>query len=166
MVYPTIDAAVAKVVYDAQVKTVNDFKTFLESKNIDVSDMESEFTEFLSTFKADVVPIAEKKVKEKVSKAIKADKAEPINKKQPTLFNFFVKDKMASLKLENPDKKGKEILTMASEAWKSDPFAIFLKENQASLKEKNPELSNEVLYSKAKESFSQVESGESSETDD
>ena len=163
MMYPTIDAAVAKVVYDAQVKTVNDFKTFLESKNIDVSDMESEFTEFLSTFKP---AAAEKKVKEKVSKATKADKGEPANKKQPTLFNFFVKDKMASLKLENPEKKGKEILTMASEAWKSDLFAIFLKENQASLKEKNPELSNEMLYSKAKESYSQVESGESSETED
>jgi hypothetical protein len=70
---------------------------------------------------------------------------------------------MAFLKLENPDKKGKEILSLASEAWKSDPFAIFLKENQASLKEKNPELSNEMLYKEAKKIYEEVESDESSD---
>ena len=142
MVYPTIDAAVAKVVYDTQVKTINEFKAFLESKNVDVSDMESEFTEFLSTFK--VAAVAEKKVKQKV---------EPTTKKQPTLFNLFVKDKMATLKAENPDKKGNEILSLASEAWKLDTFALFVKENQAALKEKNPNLNNEMLYKKAKESY-------------
>ena len=148
MSYPLVNAAISQVVYDTQVKTVIEFKAFLESKLIDVSDLESEFSEFLSSLKILVVPVvAEKKGREKTIKA------EPAKKKQPTLFNLFVKEKMASLKVDNPDKKGKEILSMASEAWKSDPFAIFLKENQTTLKEENPDATNELIYEKAKEQY-------------
>ena len=56
--------------------------------------------------------------------------------------------------MENPEEKGKVILTQASEAWKSDPFASFLKENLQAIKDEASDSSNETLYQIAKEKFS------------
>ena len=144
MSYPTLSNAVSKIVFDAQVKAIKDFKEFLAAR-VDVSEMEGDFDEFLQTLKPTTVPVGKK-----ASKAI----ADPSKKKrEPTLFNFFVKDRMVSLKMENPDKNGKVILTLASEAWKSDPFATFLKENLQAIKDEASDSSNESVYQLAKEKF-------------
>ena len=144
MSYPTVNSAISKIVFDAQVKAIKEFKDFLADR-VDISDMESDFDEFLQTLKPTAAP-AEKKT-------TKANPEPSKKKREPTLFNFFVKDRMVSLKEENPEAKGKVILTMASEAWKSDPFATFLKENLKTLKEESSDSSNESLYQLAKEKF-------------
>ena len=140
MSYPLVNAAVSKIVYDTQVNTLKDFQKFLSTK-IDISDMDAEFSEFLSTLK----PIKTKVSSDEESKT----------KRQPTLFNLFVKDKMALLKVDHVDKNAKEILSMASEAWRSDQFAKFLqdKETIATLKTENPECNNQTLYEKANLKF-------------
>ena len=143
-----VNAAISKIVFEAQLKVLEDFKKFLGSK-IDVDEsMENDFVEFQATLKL-AVPIAKKKGRGKVS----SDDESIKKKRQPSLFNLFVKDKMTSLKAENPGKKGKEILTLASEKWNTDPFAIFLKDKMTSLKEENSDSDNETLYGKAKELF-------------
>jgi hypothetical protein len=88
---------------------------------------------------------------------------EPVKKKrQASLFNLFVKDKMAALKATNPENNGKENIKMASEAWKTDPFAAFLqdKDKIAELKSEHSDSDNETLYNLAKDAFEGADSSE------
>ena len=135
MKFSTVTTAVSKIVLEAQIQVLEDFKMFLSTKkNID-EVMEVNFKDF-----AKCLYHGEPLVKKK---------------RQPTLFNFFVKDKIASIKVNNPDIKNvKSIMSMVSEAWKTDPFAIFLKNMNQTHKQ---EIDNETLYGKAKELFKDSE---------
>lgn len=154
MSYTTVNEMIAKIVYDAKVNTINEFKAFLADR-IEIEDMEDDFANFIKTLK-ETAPLPEKKGRG--SKKSDNTNEKKSNKRQPTLFNLFVKNKMTTIKLENPEKKGKEIIALASESWKSDPFASFLQDkNQIdALKEDSSEMSNELLFEKAKLKFDKL----------
>ena len=138
MSYTAVNNMIAKMIYEAQVQAIDNLKALLSEK-IAIESVESEFATLLSSLALTLTK--------------NDDELKDKKKRQPSLFNLFVKHRMTSLKTKNPDKKGKELIGMASEEWKSDPFAAYLKETMDALKNENPESSNEILFEKAKEKY-------------
>lgn len=142
---PIIQQAVAKVIMDAKLNLVDELVTYLGSK-IEIDDeIKNIFTEFKANLKEHeekIVKIAGKKTK------VVGEK----KKRQPSIFNMYVKDIMPSIKEKNGEvKDGKKLISMAAESWKTDPMAIFIKENTVSLKADNSNITPVELYEKAKE---------------
>jgi len=161
--YTAIVSAVAKTVMEAKLKVVDDLVAFLETK-IEVDD---ELKAIFGSFKDSLKENEEKAVKavSKKGKGKASDSSDGEKKKRaPSLFNLFVKDKMPELKAQHPEiKDGKQMISLASEAWKSDPLALFLKEKVPELKKEDADSDTEALYKKAKAMFKGVESGAESE---
>jgi hypothetical protein len=142
---PIIQQAVAKVMMDAKLNLVDELVTYLGSK-IEIDDeIKNIFIEFkvnLKEHEEKIVKIAGKKQK------VVGEK----KKRQPSIFNMYVKDVMPSIKEKNSEiKDGKKLISMAAESWKSDPMAVFIKENTASIKSNNPTFTPTELYENAKE---------------
>ena len=142
---PIIQQAVAKVIMDAKLNLVDELVTYLGSK-IEIDDeIKNIFTEFKANLKEHeekIVKIAGKKTK------VVGEK----KKRQPSIFNMYVKDIMPSIKEKNGEvKDGNKLISMAAESWKTDPMAIFIKENTVALKADNSNITPVELYEKAKE---------------
>jgi hypothetical protein len=145
MSYPIINQALAKVIMDSKLKVVDELITYLASKIELDDDLKNIFVEFKTNLKEHeekVVKIAGKKIK------VESDK----KKRQPSVFNMYVKDIMPSIKETNADvKDGKKLISMAAESWKSDPMALFIKEQSVLLKSDNPTITIFELYEKTKD---------------
>jgi len=142
---PIIQQAVAKVIMDAKLNLVDELVTYLGSKieiDEEIKNIFAEFKANLKEHEEKVVKIAGKKQK------VTSDK----KKRQPSIFNMYVKDVMPSIKEKNSDvKDGKKLISMAAESWKTDPMALFIKENSVTLKSDNSSMTPTELYEAAKE---------------
>ena len=83
---------------------VNDFITALETHdNISLSDMKKLLTKSYNKIN---------------KKSKKQEGGEEKPKRAPTAYNIFMKEKMSELKLADPTKKGKELMSEAASLWK------------------------------------------------
>ncbi len=110
--FPTVNAAVSKIVLDAKLKTVDELLAFIQSE-VEI-ELKGPFEKFKAQIKASHKEIPEKKKK--------GDGDKP--KRKASLFNIYVREKMVEIKAQNPDVKG-GAMKLASESWNSDPFAVF-----------------------------------------
>jgi hypothetical protein len=148
--------AVAQSVLDAKVSVVDELLAFLGTKVEVDDDLKAIFAEFKGTLKVEKV-VAPKKGGKKSSD----EDEEPKKKRAASIFNLYVKDMMPVLKEKHPEvKNGKELMTLASESWKTDPLGLFVKEKVVGLKKANPEWDNVELYKAAKAAFEGEEADE------
>lgn len=145
MAFTIINQAVAKVVMDAKLNIVDELITYLGSKielDDDIKNIFNEFKLNLKEHEEKIVKIAGKKIKVETNK----------KKRQPSVFNMYVKDVMPSIKEKNLDiKDGKKLISMAAESWKTEPMALFIKEQSVLLKSDNPTITIFELYEKTKD---------------
>jgi uncharacterized protein (UPF0335 family) len=145
MAFTIINQAVAKVVMDAKLNIVDELITYLGSKielDDDIKNIFNEFKLNLKEHEEKIVKIAGKKIKVETNK----------KKRQPSVFNMYVKDVMPSIKEKNSDiKDGKKLISMAAESWKTEPMALFIKEQSVLLKSDNPTITIFELYEKTKD---------------
>ena len=151
MAFPSIAHAVAKVVMDAKLKVLEDFKEFLGSK----IEMDDDLNGFFKEYQSSLQESEEMNVKAsgKKGKGKAAVTGETKKKRAASIFNIYVKDIMPKLKETHGDvKDGKKLIGFASESWKSDPFALFVKEKAKELKSDSED--NVELYAKIKAMYS------------
>lgn len=153
MAFPTVLMAIAKVVMDAKLIVVDELIVFLESKIEIDDDLKAMFAEFKDNMKESeekVVKAAGKKSK-KSKKSASSDSDTEKKKRQPSVFNLYVKDTMPDIKLANPDiKDGKKLISFAAESWKNEPKAEFIKSKVLELKALDSEANVIDLYATAK----------------
>lgn len=143
---------VGKIVLEAKISVIDDIiKLFTEKGNITPVILEN-----LSTFKESVSNETINNFKDVARKNKKIVKKQEIasdrKKREPSMFNLFVKNKIPELKNTNPDTNSSKVLmSLASEAWKTDPFAIYIKENVSEMKKECN--NNNELFEKLKSSF-------------
>jgi hypothetical protein len=144
MAYPTINAAVSKLILEAKMQVIDDFIKMLDEKIEIDNDLQGQFDEFKKSLE---------EASKAASKASKTTSKEPKKKRSATLFNLFVKEKQAQLKAEHPEENGKAIIGMASKSWKEDPFALYIKEHTDNIKKENADADNVTLYKMLKELY-------------
>jgi hypothetical protein len=164
MAFQNVLKAVAQTVLDAKVSVVDDLLAFLGTKVEVDDDVKAIFAEFKGTLKVEKVTAPKKG---KASKKSSDDEEEPKKKRVASIFNLYVKDMMPVLKEKHPEvKNGKELMTLASESWKTDPLGIFVKEKAVGLKKANPEWDNVELYKRAKAAFTAGSDASDAEVED
>lgn len=106
--YNAVMKAVADVVFDAKKQVIKDFAAFLAEKIDFDDDMKGYFDEFEKTI-----------VKETPSKKKGESSSSDTEKKKraPSAYNMFISEKMAEIKKEKPELKGKELMKAAIEVW-------------------------------------------------
>jgi hypothetical protein len=145
---------VGKIVLEAKISVIDELIKVLSEKDL----CDDNILEELNNFKESVTTETTKDFKEaaKINKKIakKKDASPEKKKREPSMFNLYVKNKMPELKAANPDtKNSKMMMSMASDAWKTDPFALYVKENAADMKKENSDDSNVEIFDKLKEAF-------------
>jgi len=144
MAFPIIQQAVAKVLMESKLKLVDELVEFFGSK----VDIDEEIQKIFQEFKDNLKENEEKFVKN-AGKKIKL--ATEKKKRQPSIFNMYVKDVMPTIKSSNVDiKDGKKLISIAAESWKTDPMAAFIKEKVIELKANDSSINVVDLYSNAK----------------
>ena len=71
--------------------------------------------------------------KDHLSNSLQKKKKRNAKKREPTLYNLFVKEQMFKLKTENPELKNKELMGKAAQLWnvhKEEKLKETLKETQ------------------------------------
>lgn len=155
MSFPTVTKAISKVVFEAKQTVIDELMAYLDNKIVVDDDLKAIFNEF----KASITIPVEKVVKEKKGKGKKGkvDSDEEVvekKKRAPSAFNLFIKDIMPQIKAAHPDvKNGKELMSLAADAWKSDPKGIFIKEKIDELKKENKGMDIVEIYQKAKDLY-------------
>ena len=144
MSYPTVNAAVAKLLLQSTLKTIDDF---IEALKEDV-EVDEDLMSAAAKFK-DSLAVTHKPSKAKG----KTEDGEPKKKRAASLFNIFVRDEMARMKAADPTKNGKDSIKEAAGAWKVDPFALFLQDKTKMAELKSDDSDNELLYRRAKAAF-------------
>lgn len=122
-----LNQAVAVIGYENKLAAVDKLQTFLSEK----MEIDNEFEGFFSEFKdilkkehSEELTTTSKGSKGKGSKAVVGAAASVKVKKAPSAYNIFIKDKIAEFKAQNPGvKNGKELLKMATDAWKASKTA-------------------------------------------
>jgi hypothetical protein len=127
-----INAAVSRALYETQIETLDNFKTFLASReDVEIDFMEELITSFKNSLKSP----------KNIKKTIAADK----KKRVPSAYTLFIKHRMHLLKTENPDiKSGKDLMSKAVEAWGG--LTEDMKDKLKSTLKDNPTLNAEDLY--------------------
>ena len=118
-----LNEAIAQITYESKVAAVDNLESHMAQKVEIDNDMKEIFTSFKEQLKTEYEE--SKKASKKGKKGAKGGASDvPKQKKAPTAYNIFIKEKIAEIKAQNPDlKNGKELLKMATEAWKSRPAA-------------------------------------------
>jgi hypothetical protein len=140
MTYTAVNSAVGKIILESKINLIDQLVEYLDKK-IDIDDdMKNILHEFKSTIVSSKVTASDKK------------------KRSPSLFNLYVKEKLPELKAAHPDiRDGKLMISMASEAWKADPFALYIKTHAADMKKDDTDIDNKTLYDKLKTMFLEQE---------
>lgn len=148
MAFPTVSKAVATVVMESKLKTVDDLVVFLDSKievDNDLKKMFHDFKNILKDAEEKVVKAAGKTSK----KVVSSDGTK--KKRQPSVFNLYIKDVMPNMKDKHPDwENGKQLIAFASQSWKTDPMATFIKGKVDEMKKEDKNADVVDLYAKAK----------------
>ena len=114
-----VNTAVNALVEEVSMTTVDKVIEFLKTKIDFDEDFEGFFKEFKETLKADVKAAAKKTTKKSSKKSESSDtEGEPKKKRAPSAYNLYIKDKMAEIKVSNPEIKGKDLMKAAIDEWK------------------------------------------------
>lgn len=105
--------AIQTLAEEVALSTVEKLAEFLATKIEFDDDMKEVFDEFKNSVKE------EYKASAKPKKGKNADGTDK-KKRAPTAYNLFIKDKITSLKKENPSWTGKELMSAATDAWKKE----------------------------------------------
>ncbi len=106
------------LVEETSMTTVDKLALFLKEKIEFDADMQELFEEFKTSLK--VTLKNEAKGKKRGGKHLDVNK----KKRQASVYNLFIKDKMAEIKQQQPELKGKELMKAAIELWKTRPEAV------------------------------------------
>lgn len=144
MAFPVINQAVAKVVMEVKLRVIDDLIAYIETKIEADEDLRKIFNEFKDVMRQNdekAIKIAGKKSKKS------ADNNVEKKKRQPSVFNLYVKDIMPSIRSNNPDvKDGKQLISFAAQAWKNDIKVPFIKSKVLELKKDDATSSIIELY--------------------
>jgi hypothetical protein len=133
MAYPSIESAVAAVVADAKAAVVADLIAFLEKKTKMSKDVKAALEEFKESMPVTLKGVeegeeGEEGIRGNVGKASKKGKSGSDSddstknkaKRNPSVFNLYVKARMSEMTFGE-----------ATKAWKDDPLVQFLKDKTA-----------------------------------
>lgn len=128
-----LNIAIAALVAEAQLSTVEKLFAFLGEKIEIDDDMKGYFEEFKATLKVDqeVEAKAAKSNNKKGKKAEDGEEKKP--KRAPSAYNLYIRDKMAEFKAAGHSGN---LMKMAIEAWNADKAAT--KESSSSDAEETP----------------------------
>lgn len=113
-----LNQAVVMIGYESKLAAVDKLQSFLSQKIEFDGHMEEVFNEFKDILKNEHTAELSTAAKGGKGKG-KATVGKVKTKKAPSAYNIFIKDKIAEFKAKNPDmKNGKELLKMATDAWK------------------------------------------------
>lgn len=144
MAFPVINQAVAKVVMEVKLRVIDDLIAYIETKIEADEDLRKIFNEFKDVMRQNdekAIKIAGKKSKKSSDNNVEK------KKRQPSVFNLYVKDIMPSIRSNNPDvKDGKQLISFAAQAWKNDIKVPFIKSKVLELKKDDATSSIIELY--------------------
>ena len=108
-----VASTIALQVFEAKKTVIDQMIAFMADK----IDMDDDMVGFFNEFKA---TIALEKVEVPKTKAPKGKNADGSDKKkrEPSAYNLWIKDKMAEIKADQPDLKGKDLMAAAIALWK------------------------------------------------
>lgn len=118
MALNTVHKALAGLVEETAINTVDKLITFLSDKIEFDDDMKALFDEFKKTTKEEI------KASFKNDRSKKGGRSgEEKKKREPSAYNLFIKEKMAQIKVKKPELKGKELMKEAIDEWKKTKTA-------------------------------------------
>jgi len=157
MAFPTVTKAVANIVLESKISAVNKLVKFLGTKMEIDDDFNGWIEDFIESLKEEETKEMKETVKEakKTSKKIKIANGEIVKKtRDPTVYNLYVKENMASFKEKHSDiKDGRVLRRMLGEEWKENPMGVFLTKKVLSLKSNDNSLTVQEAYEQAKEAW-------------
>lgn len=111
MALNNVQKALAGLVEETALSTVDKLVTFLSDK-IEIDDeMKTLFDEFKKTTKEGIKASFKNSTRKGGAKDEK-------KKREPSPYNLFIKEKMAEIKAKKPELKGKDLMKEAIEEWK------------------------------------------------
>ena len=116
-----VKKSVEKVVLDVKTKVIDEFETYVK-ENVDEESFEA-LKELFAGFKNNLSTLSLKldedvQTKKGSRKSKKASDGTVKEKKALSPYNIFIKETIESLKKNNPEMKGQELMKKATEAWK------------------------------------------------
>lgn len=117
MALNTVHKALAGLVEETAMSTVDKLVTFLSEKIEFDDDMKTLFDDFKKATKEEI------KASFKNDRSRKSRGGEKKAKREPSAYNLFIKDKMAEIKVKRPDLKGKDLMKEAIDEWKKTKSA-------------------------------------------
>lgn len=131
-----VNAIVVKALHETQLETIDRVKEYLSKNN----DVDHDFiNELLDSFKTQVQ--SEYKPPKGLGKGGKNTK----QKRVPSAYTLFIKDKMNEIKTSNPNvKSGQDLMKLAVKEWSAVSVDVKLKMKQ--LNKENPSLSGSELF--------------------
>lgn len=135
-----VSAVVVKALHDTQLETVDKIREFLSTND----EVDQEFIgSLLDQYKAKLV------AEFKPPKGLKMPKAaQPKQKRAPSAYTLFIKDKMNEIKTSNPNvKNGQELMKLAVEEWSK--ISADVKEKMKVLNKEDATLTGTELFTKA-----------------
>ena len=115
--------AIEALITDVTMTTCDKlFKIFMD--RYDLNDIDDEFSLFCGdlkdTLRKDVKGYVDKFTLEnkEPKKEAKKETKEPKQKRAPSAYNLFIKEKMAEIKISNPEIKGRALMMAAIDQWK------------------------------------------------
>jgi hypothetical protein len=116
-----VAGVVAEAVFEAKKQVIKDFAAFMADKIDFDDDMQAYFDEFVGTLVLEKVEVPKEKGKTKKSAASASDgessDAPAKKKRAPSAYNLFIKEKMAEIKANKPELKGKDLMRAAIDVW-------------------------------------------------
>lgn len=116
MALNNVNKALAGLVEETALSTVDKLVSFLSDKIEIDEDMKSLFDEFKKNTKDEIKASFK-------NNSRKGGAKEEKKKREPSPYNLFIKEKMAEIKAKKPELKGKELMKEAIEEWKKGKSA-------------------------------------------
>lgn len=129
-----INAVVVKALHETQLETIDKVKVFLSTnEEVDQDFIHGLLDQFKAQLRADYKPPKGGKTQQ------------PKQKRVPSAYTLFIKDKMNEIKSSNPDvKSGQELMKLAVQEWGA--ISAEIKEKMKVLNKENPALTGNELF--------------------
>jgi hypothetical protein len=129
-----INAVVVKALHETQLETIDKVKVFLSTnEEVDQDFIHGLLDQFKAQLQADYKPPKGGKTQQ------------PKQKRVPSAYTLFIKDKMNEIKSSNPDvKSGQELMKLAVQEWGA--ISAEVKEKMKVLNKENPALTGNELF--------------------
>ena len=112
-----VASVVADSVFEAKKKVIDEFAAFLADKIEFDDDMKGYFDSFKASLSLEKIEVPKETKKGKKSSDEEGGEKK---KRAPSAYNLYIKDKMAEIKAEKPELKGKELMKAAIDAWNAE----------------------------------------------